>query len=64
MTDDPDNAGECKREKQAEKRTGKSDDDFVERRYPRERGAIDIGFALDDVHRRELRQRDESTEGN
>ncbi len=25
--------------------------------------AIDIGFALDDVHRRELRERDEAAEG-
>ena len=42
MTDDPDDAGEGEREKQAEKRTGKRDDDFVERGNPRERGAIDV----------------------
>ena len=55
--------GENQRQQQTEKRPGDGDDDFVERGNLRELRAIDIGLALDDVHRRELRQRHEAAEG-
>ncbi len=64
MADRPDDAGKSEREEQTKKRPGKGDDDFVERGNARERGAIDIHFALDDVHRRELRQGDKAAERN
>ena len=56
--------GKDEREEQAEERAGDRDDDLVERGNRRELGAIGLGFALDDVHRRELRQRDEAAEGS
>src|SRR6266403_2784315 len=60
---DPDNAGKKKRQKQAEQRSGKRNDDFVERGNFRQLRAIQIGLAFDDVHRRELGQRDEPAKG-
>ncbi len=48
------------REEQTEERSGDGDDDFVERSDLRQTLAIDIHFAFDDVHRRELRQGDET----
>ena len=53
-----------KRQEQTEKRTRDRDDDLVERGNWRELRAIDVGLAFDDVHRRELRQRDETAERN
>src|SRR3954447_15608682 len=55
MPDDPNDGGERDREQQTEKRAGKRDDDFVERRNSRQGRAIHVRPALDDVHRRELR---------
>src|SRR6266700_7857480 len=62
MTDRPDNYSERQRQKQAEKRAGNGYDDFVERRNFRQSGSIYIRLALNYVHWRKLRQRDEASE--
>ena len=62
VTDRPDNGGEEERKKQTEERTSERDDDFIERRNLREFRAVNVGFALNDIHRRELRQFHETAE--
>ena len=51
-----------KRQQQAEQRTGDRYDDFVERGNLRQLRPVHIGFALDNVHRRKLRQRNKASE--
>ena len=63
MTNCPNERGKDERKEQAEKRTGDRHDNLVEHRNGRQLGAIGIGFALDDIHRRELRERDEAAQG-
>ena len=60
MPDGPDDAGESESEEQTEERPGDSDDDFIQRRNRRQLRAVDVGFSLDDIHRRELRERDKT----
>ena len=63
MTNCPDERGKDEREEQAEKRAGDRHDNLIEHRNARQLGTIGIGFALDDIHRRELRERDEAAQG-
>ena len=58
MADRPDDARKHQSEEQTEERPGDSDDDFIQRRNRRQLCAIDVGFALDDIHWRQLRERD------
>src|SRR6266702_3828236 len=60
MANRPDNAGKTQRQKQAEQRPGDRYDDFVERGNFRQPRAVHIRLTLDNVHRRELRQRNKS----
>src|SRR5215211_3331449 len=62
MTHSPDDSGKKQRQQQAEHRTSDSYNDFVERGNLRQLRPIHIGFALDDVHRRKLRQRNKTSE--
>ena len=62
MADRPDNNGKTQRQKQAEKRARNGYDDFIERRNFRQSGPVHIRLALNYVHRRKLRQRDEASE--
>src|SRR5256885_4313018 len=63
MADHPDNAGKKKRQKQTKWWAGDCNDDFIECGNGRQPCAVDVGFSLNDVHRRKLRQRDEPAEG-
>ena len=63
MTNSPNEGGKDEREEQAEKRTSDRHDDLVEHGNARQLGAVGIGFAFDDIHRRELRERDEAAKG-
>ena len=58
----PDDDRKNDSKQKTEERTGEGDDDFVERRNLRQLRAIDVRFALDHVHGRELRQRHEPAE--
>src|SRR6266566_4298206 len=62
MADCPDNDSETQRQKQAEKRAGTGYDDFVERRNFRQSSPVYIRLALNYIHWRKLRQRDETSE--
>ncbi|KAF5408684.1 MAG: hypothetical protein Udaeo2_11720 [Candidatus Udaeobacter sp.] len=62
MADGPDDGRKEKRQQQAEQRPGDGYDDFVEGGNFRQSCAVQIGFALDNVHRRKLRKRYEATE--
>src|SRR5215471_10433569 len=56
MTNSPDDAGKKQSQQQAEHRAGDRHNDFVERGNLRQLRPIQVGFALDDVHWRKLRQ--------
>ena len=60
MADHPHNAGKRKREKQAKEGAGHGHDNFIESGDRRQLCAVHIRLTLDNVHRRELRQRDKS----
>src|SRR6266566_494641 len=62
MADRPDNNSKTQRQKQAEKRASNGYDDLIERRNFRQSGPIHIRLALNYVHWRKLRQRDEASE--
>src|SRR5207247_8493727 len=62
MADRPDNNSKTQRQKQAEKRASNGYDDLIERRNFRQSGPVHIRLALNYVHRRKLRQRDEASE--
>src|SRR6476660_6239209 len=62
MTDSPDDSGKKHGQQQAEHRTRDRYNDFVERGNFRQLRPVQVGFALDDVHRRKLRQRNKTSE--
>src|SRR5207237_2868273 len=61
MADHPHNAGKRKREKQAKEGAGHGHDNFIESGDRRQLCTVHIRLTLDNVHRRELRQRNKST---
>src|SRR5262245_66334930 len=61
MADGPYDPGKKQGEQQAEHRTGDGYNDFVERGNLRQLRPVHVGFALDDVHRRKLRQRNKTS---
>src|SRR4029453_19025524 len=62
ITNSPDDSGKKQSQQQAEHRTSDGYNDFVERGNLRQLRAVHIGFALDDVHRRKLRQGKKTSE--
>src|SRR3954451_20534656 len=62
MTNRPDDSGKKQGQQQAEHRTGDRYNNFVERRNPRQFRPVEVGFALDDVHWRKLRQCNKTSE--
>ena len=62
MADRPHNARKAQRQQETEYRAGDSHDDFVESGNSWQFRTVQIRFAFNNVHRRKLRQRDESSE--
>src|SRR5258705_13750335 len=62
MTHSPDDSGKKQSQQQAEHRTGDGYNDFVERGNFRQLRPVQVGFALDNVHWRKLRQRNKTSE--
>ena len=62
MTNSPDDSGKKQCQQQAEHRTSDGYNDLVERGNLRQLRPVQVGFALDDVHRRKLRQRNKTSE--
>src|SRR6476646_7674797 len=62
MTNSPDDSGKEQRQQQAEHRTSDRYNDFVERGNSRQLRPVQVGFALDNVHRRKLRQCNKTSE--
>src|SRR6478736_7273604 len=62
MADSPNDSGKKQREQQAEHRTSDRYNNFVQRGNLRQSCPVQVGFALDNVHRRKLRQRNKTSE--
>src|SRR6266699_4015460 len=61
MAHGPDDSGKKESQQQAEHRSGDGYNDFVQRGNLRQFRPIQVGLALDDVHRGKLRQRDKTS---